>query len=149
MYSANDIAKYAINRCSEAGSPISNLQLQKILYYIQGYFLAVFNTSAFEDEIYAWRLGPVVPDVYYNYNYFGADSIILSGESESLEDFTSTEKKLINAVIDLKSPLSAWKLVKDTHDEKPWLNTIQSEVISKECIKEYFTDCLRQQLNRG
>lgn len=35
MYSAMEITKYIINKCTKEKHPISNLQLQKILYYIQ------------------------------------------------------------------------------------------------------------------
>lgn len=139
MYSANDIAKYVIKRCSDRENPISNLQLQKILYYIQGYFLAIFNTAAFEDDIYAWRYGPVIPDIYYDYNCFGAEPISLDGgETTNLEKLTHIQRKVIDLVIDSKSLLSAWQLVDETHNETPWKDAEQSNIISKESIGEYF-----------
>ena len=39
MYTAMDLAKYIVSKCYYDGCPISNLQLQKILYYIQKEFL--------------------------------------------------------------------------------------------------------------
>ena len=39
MYNALDIAKYIITKCNKDGFPISNLQLQKILYNLQKFFL--------------------------------------------------------------------------------------------------------------
>ena len=39
MYSALSMAKYIIDKCTKDEYPISNLQLQKILYYIQREFL--------------------------------------------------------------------------------------------------------------
>ena len=61
-YRAMDIAKNIINKCTTDQHPISNLQLQKILYYIQKAFLEN-DRVAFEDESEAWQFGPVVPDV--------------------------------------------------------------------------------------
>ena len=39
MYNAIDLSKYIVSKCVTDGHPISNLQLQKILYYIQKDFL--------------------------------------------------------------------------------------------------------------
>ena len=39
MYSALELSKYIVTKCINDGKPISNLQLQKILYYIQRDFL--------------------------------------------------------------------------------------------------------------
>lgn len=37
---------------------ISNLKLQKLLYYEQGYHLAIFDTPLFDADIEAWMYGP-------------------------------------------------------------------------------------------
>ena len=71
MYSAMDIARYIVDKCTNDGCPISNLQLQKILYFIQRDYLKK-DSQAYSEEIQAWQFGPVVPDVYYRYCGFGA-----------------------------------------------------------------------------
>ena len=71
MYLALEIAKYIIDKCTKDNCPISNLQLQKILYYIQREFLQQ-GEIAFPEEIEAWQFGPVVPEVYRQYCGFGA-----------------------------------------------------------------------------
>ena len=76
MYSALEVSKYVIDRCNKNGHPMSNLQLQKILYYIQGYYLACFNKPLFKDAIVAWRLGPTIPSVFEHYKYWGYDPIL-------------------------------------------------------------------------
>ena len=40
-YDVLDIARYIINKCNEKGIIISNLKLQKLLYFVQGYMLAL------------------------------------------------------------------------------------------------------------
>ena len=70
MYGALDLSKYIVAKCIEDGLPISNLQLQKILYYIQKDFLKR-DEMAFPDDIEAWQFGPVVPNVYYYYCGYG------------------------------------------------------------------------------
>lgn len=64
MYRAIELSKYIVSKCIDDGFPISNLQLQKILYYIQRDFLRI-GKPAFPDAIEAWQFGPVVPNVYY------------------------------------------------------------------------------------
>ena len=68
-----EIAQYIINKCTLEKCPISNLQLQKILYYVQKTFLQN-DMLAFSDEIEAWQFGPVVREVYNKYCGFGSAS---------------------------------------------------------------------------
>ena len=67
---AVDLADYIIDKCNKDDMPISNLQLNKILYCIQRHFLKQ-GTYAFYDDIEAWCFGPVIPDVYYKYGICG------------------------------------------------------------------------------
>lgn len=144
MLSALDVAKYVIEKCRKLGRPISNLQLQKILYYIQGFFLAVYDRALFSEPIYAWKLGPVVPEVYHEYNYFGADPILNGDESFDLNGRLSSDAiELIDAVIDNKSRKTAWQLVDDTHKEDPWKYARQSDIIDINSIRSYFSNHLQ------
>ena len=63
MYKAMELSTYIVSKCIKEDCPISNLQLQKILYYIQKAFLDR-GDRAFSDNIEAWQFGPVVPNVY-------------------------------------------------------------------------------------
>lgn len=113
MWNAIDLAKYIITKCTEDGCPISNLQLQKILYYIQKDFLHRTERPAFGDVIEAWKFGPVVPAVYYRFGGFGAMPIDMI-YSQIVEP-TGTEKECIDRIIEEKRALSPWALVNDTH----------------------------------
>jgi uncharacterized phage-associated protein len=139
-YKANDVARYAVSRCLKKGNPISNLQLQKIMYYIQGYYLAIYDNPLFEEQICAWKLGPVVPEVYRHFNRFGAEPITEDIQPSQLISLTKGQMDLINAVIDSKSQKSAWQLVNESHKERPWITTPQSEIISTDKIKQYFKE---------
>lgn len=111
MYTALDLSKYVISKCVEDGRPITNLQLQKILYYIQVYFLQ-HDDIAFPDAIEAWQFGPVVPNVYYYYCGYGAMPIVSTHERFIIE---SKDKNIINSIIESKRDLDPWKLVEETH----------------------------------
>ena len=59
-YAANDIARYILTLSTpEVGDIISNLKLQKLLYYVQGFHLAIENEPLFMEDIQAWQYGPV------------------------------------------------------------------------------------------
>ena len=56
MYVALDLSKYIISKCVRDGHPISNLQLQKILYYIQVYFLKQKPFGYYHNNFYYLKL---------------------------------------------------------------------------------------------
>lgn len=76
MYSVVDISRYIIHYCKQQGYYISNLKLQKILYFVQAEFLVELHAPCFSEEIEAWDFGPVVPEVYHEYKHFGSSNII-------------------------------------------------------------------------
>ena len=114
MYRALDIACYIITYCVEHGHPISNLQLQKILYYIQLYYLKETGFPAFRDSIEAWQFGPVVPNVYYRFSGNGAMPITSTFNTEHIN---AIDKNNFDPIIDEKSVLPPWDLVAETHHE--------------------------------
>ena len=77
MYDAIDVSRYVINYSNQHEYGISNLKLQKILYFIQAYFLmsTLNHTACFQDVIEAWDFGPVVPSVYHEFKQYGAGDI--------------------------------------------------------------------------
>lgn len=111
MYDVLKLSKYIITKCAEDGYPISNLQLQKILYYIQKSFLEK-GCRAFDDAIEAWQFGPVVPKVYYEFCGFGAMPITMRYRTENIRDEDSS---LINEIVESKRALHPWDLVEETH----------------------------------
>ena len=111
MYDAIYLSKYIIAKCACEKKPISNLQLQKILYYIQREYLHS-NNIAFPDEIEAWQFGPVVPNVYYHYCGFGAMPITFP---QSDIHILPSDKNIIDPIVESKRELDPWIMVEDTH----------------------------------
>ncbi|MGF7110241.1 Panacea domain-containing protein [Treponema pedis] len=133
---AMTIAKYVINKCTLENCPVSNLQLQKILYYIQVAFLKELKYPCFDDPIEAWKFGPVVRSVYYEYSIFGG--IPIERIYENIENCVSEKhKKIIDKVINQKKNLPPWALVSDTHEPgKAWSRTYNSQGSSAEIPME-------------
>lgn len=139
MKNALDLAKYMVSKCVKDGCPISNLQLQKILYFIQVETIKKTGDVAFYDGIEAWKFGPVIPSVYYHFCGFGAMPIWASYKVSTPEE---PEKMIVDAVMEEKRKLDPWTLVDEAHKKGgPWDRTYKNgegvhEPISVELIKE-------------
>lgn len=142
MYSAIDVARYIIAHCNRNGQTISNLKLQKILYFIQAEFLVVQDKPCFQEQIEAWDFGPVVPEVYRHYKVFGS-AAIPSLRSEDYYPFKNKDKLLMDGIIDECANYSASELVEYIHNQSPWITAYgqgRSAVITNESIKSFFEE---------
>lgn len=141
---AMTLANYVLEKAKESNIDVTNMKLQKILYYVQGHFLAKFNRPLFPDEIQAWKFGPVVPNVYYQFSPYGSEALFTT-EKADMSSCAPEEIDLINSVIEKKLKLSARTLMLDTHNELPWMQVTQNgtriemnAVIDTDLIKQYF-----------
>ncbi|MGH4121252.1 type II toxin-antitoxin system antitoxin SocA domain-containing protein [Clostridium sp.] len=140
---------YLLCKCED----ITPLALQKLLYYVQGFYYAFMNRFIFEENCEAWVHGPVYRTVYNKYRGYCYDpikcndlitDIILSG----------SEKTIIDNVIKNLGGYSGKTLEAFTHLETPWLITrgdlpISSNTdreIDRQLISSYFTN-VKQKYN--
>ncbi|WP_087064135.1 Panacea domain-containing protein [Intestinibacillus massiliensis] len=118
MYSAVQVAQYIVDRCTKLGMPISNLKLQKILYFAWIDYFKSVHSALFLDNICAWQLGPVVPSVYYEYCSYAGNPI---RETHDLTTITLPDQSELNNIIDRYIDIPASKLVDISHAiGKPW-----------------------------
>lgn len=110
-YKAIDIAKYVVDRCYEHKNPISNLQLQKILYFLWIDYYEETSESLFKDHILAWSLGPVVPEVYNEFKQYGASRI----QKQYNIELTARDKRIVDRSVDHNARFSAYDLVNRSH----------------------------------
>lgn len=140
MYAVQDIAEYVIWYSEKQDFGISNLKLQKILYFIQAYFLICSDRTCFYEKIEAWDFGPVVPEVYKRYKQYG--SMDIHGIPEEEPYLCQNDKERINEVVDNFADYSATDLVEITQKQVPWIEAYESKrnnEISTDSIKQYFT----------
>lgn len=88
-YNVMDIANFIVDSLNKKNTPISNLLLQKVLYYVYVDFLATKQIKLFNDPIEKWPYGPVIREVYYSFKSNGS-SPILSTETVAIDE---SEKK--------------------------------------------------------
>ena len=112
MYNVVEISKYIINKCTKDNHPISNIQLQKILYSIQVQFIKD-DRKAFDADFEAWLYGPVNPRTYYKYCIKNIQLIF--GEYETLPEFVNSDQAIIDEIINEKRKLSNWEAIFDTY----------------------------------
>jgi len=140
-YSASDIANYFVwlaNEHEEYGENITNLKLQKLVYYAQGFSLAWNNKPLFADPIVAWMHGPVVINLYGKFKHLGAGAIP-TPEDFSPEAIDPDTRQLLKKVYDVYGQFSAWGLRNLTHDEAPWKDTDLNAEIPLRTMHDFFT----------
>ncbi|MBQ6769735.1 MAG: DUF4065 domain-containing protein [Bacteroidales bacterium] len=145
-YLVEQIANQLLINAADSGELMTNMKLQKMLYYQQGFHLAYFDTPLFNDDIEAWMYGPVVPSMYEKYKEFGRNGI----EPDRSIDFSFDERKeqaLFEEVCKVYGAFSAIGLMNMTHDEMPWKTTPVGEgtghVISKDKMRLFFKERLK------
>ena len=128
---------------------VTPLMLQKLLYFIQGIYSALYGTPIFAEDCRAWLHGPVYPEVYELFRDFKYNPIddarfaLLEGTADAL---TNEEKKVIDLVINTFGMYSGKVLERITHNEDPWKEARKgygdsipsSELLPKERIMKYY-----------
>ena len=142
-YKALDIAYKLIYTAQEdepnGGERLTNLKLQKLLYYQQGYHLAVFGTPLFDEDIEAWMYGPVVPCVYDEFSNSGSNTLPIT--TSNVIRLNEEEEILFNQVYQAYRDFSAIGLMNRTHNEQPWQQALPHDrgtIISHESMESYF-----------
>jgi uncharacterized phage-associated protein len=143
---AECIASCLINLSHDKLSPVSNLKLQKLVYYAQAWHLALFKEPLFGEEIEAWVHGPVVPVIfrrYRDYKWAPIDRVDAPHASARL-------KAHLEEVWRVYGELSAYDLERLTHSESPWKEArvgvapdeSSHAVIAKDSMQKYYSSRL-------
>jgi uncharacterized phage-associated protein len=72
---AEKVAEYILRCAYQARRPLTNLRLQKLLYYSQASYLAQEGKPLFDDRLEAWPNGPVQPSIYHKYGAYQSNAI--------------------------------------------------------------------------
>lgn len=142
-YSAMVIAKWFVDWADAEDADLSNLKLQKLLYYAQGHHLAVHGRPLFDEDIQAWSHGPVVPSVYRAFKDFRSAPVSLADDDPfEWDDVDSATSQFLAKVWNTYGGIAAWKLRNMTHAESPWSDHFNEDerhiVIPKDEIRDYF-----------
>lgn len=149
LFSVSDKMLRVIAYVFEKLEEVTPLMLQKLLYFIQGIYSALFDRPIFTEDCRAWVHGPVYPEVYDLFRDFKYNPIddarfaLLEGTEDAL---TENEKKVIDLVVNTFGLYGGKVLEKITHNEEPWKEARKgyddsipsSELLAKNSIMNYY-----------
>ncbi|QEA34767.1 Panacea domain-containing protein [Weissella soli] len=146
------VANYIVEYANGKNKTITNLKLQKILFFVQAAFLTEQDSSLMDVKFSRWQYGPVAKDVYFNFKDRGAQPIIEKAEVLNTNDFTFSVPELgkikeetkanLNNYIDNLLSYTARDLVQETHDESIWSD--YKEEIFMRNAPDYTNDEIRE-----
>lgn len=140
------IANFVVQVAKDANHPVTNLKLQKVLFFLQGYFLSKHNKALLDGTFSKWQYGPVIEEIYQEFKYLGASPINskstqLCMDNEKIEfyseevdlpnNLTNEVEEVIKQIIK-KEP---WQLVQLTHSDSSWKN--YEDKIRKRVAEDY------------
>lgn len=153
-WSAKGVANFLLDLADEDGKAIDPLQMQKLVYFSEGWHLALMGRSLVREQFEAWKRGPVVPDLYHSLKHFGAQPIrgrltrYDFDEGEVVEVDRPNDRlsrDLVREVWNVYNRYSGPQLVGLTHlPGSPWdvtwkdANGAPDARIDKDLIKDWF-----------
>jgi len=154
VITANTVADYFLALANEVEEPLTNMKLNKLVYYAQAWHLAIFSTPLFTDEIEAWVHGPVVRSVYDLYRRFKWTPINIETQpSEKIrQQFGSDQQDILDDIVEIYFPDTAYALEQLTRSEDPWIFArvglapyeASTNVITWESMKTYYARKLKK-----
>lgn len=142
-----EVAKFFIHlekkrrREMKEAPPLDRWKIQKLCYYAQGYYLAMFGQPLFEEDLIAYFYGPYSADLndkcneVYNKRNLNQHKLELFEPTISLTIRQMEHSQLIFRMKFLKSGKD---LVEESHFEDPWMNESRGFVIGKDKLKDFF-----------
>lgn len=136
-----DVARYIIyayEQISNSRFETQELKLQKLMYFAQRESFALVGNELFPSDFQGWKHGPVLPELRY---FFEENYEPYTGDDGSL---TTTDKYVIESVINKYGHYDAWYLRDLSHEEMSWRNSREglndsesgNKIISKDDIRK-------------
>ena len=164
-YPAKAVANEFLHLAKDERRKVTPMQLLKLVYFAHGWYLALYGERLIDEQVEAWKYGPVVPSIYHEFKRFGNEPItefatetkvtkrdgkglILTLEEVRIPDTDQRAKMLIKRVWDVYKGFSAIQLSRMTHEPgSPWAETPDKDIkgtdIDEHLIKQYFEELAR------
>jgi uncharacterized phage-associated protein len=143
-YRALEIAKYILAVVSEYGDVVTNLKLQKLLFYAQVWHLVKKQAPLFEEDAVAWQFGPVIPEVYDAYKKYGRLPITDETSQADIDVLDAESQRYMDKFLLTYMDYSAISLANMTHNEAPWRDAFEKnsnggEIIPQDILQQYYS----------
>ena len=152
MKNVFDVANFFIDLAAHnENDTITNLRLNKLLFFAQAIHLSINDVPLFDDDFIAMQYGPVITRVYEKYKRFVKNNIDAIDKSYTSNIFNENELDTLLNVVEGYGKYSTTTLVNITHVEgSPWdiaYKAKKNSIISKESIKEYYKTTICENRN--
>lgn len=142
-YSALAVANVFIDIAANNGFYLTNLKLQKLVYFAHGWYLAFTDSPLITDDVQSWQFGPVIQNLYNALRHYGANPITKKIPIDSNVIPQSEDWNFIYSVYNKYALFSPAQLVALTHEPgSPWeqfgAGQNDFQVIPVDAIKNYF-----------
>ena len=123
MFAVSEPMRGAISYLFDQLEEVTPLMLQKLLYFIQGVYSALYQEPMFPEQCEAWVHGPVYPVVYELFRDFKYNPIedarfaVLHQDPVRLSD---SERQVVDLVASTFGLYGGKVLERITHKEEPW-----------------------------
>lgn len=150
------IANLVLDEAQKMGIEISNLTLQKILFFCHAWHMVDTDEPLIKHEFEAWQHGPVLQYVYRQFR--ACEDRAISQRATKLDphtgkqievraDFKSDTVERIRGVIKFYGKMAPWDLVDLSHvNGGPWDEVFNNSSrinpgmkISHDAVKEYYS----------
>ena len=149
MAAAKDVAAFltflAHNGVEE--DLLTHLRLQKLLYYVQGWSLALRGAPMFTDRVEAWAHGPVVPTIYQTLRDSGSKPFRIDAEPNDF-NMSDEERAFVSEVWEEYKLFAALKLRDMTHSESPWIDARKGHSPGERCNVEITPEAMRTHFSK-
>jgi uncharacterized phage-associated protein len=152
-YSAQAAARTILERAHAQGLSITNLKIQKLLYFAHGLMLSLHDRGLINEKFQAWKYGPVVEELYHALKFFGPSTIppssVFIKHWEIIPDSDTDALAAIDSILGQLGKLSGGRLIDISHDKNgPWHAVYHDETRSVEiensAVKTYFDTIVKR-----
>jgi uncharacterized phage-associated protein len=153
MYNAVDVAIELLRVARKHAKPLTQMQLQKLVYVAHGLSLAKRNLPMIREQVNAWQYGPVIPEIYHRFKAYGANDINFADlpESKEADNFDKESRDILEEVVNAFAHYSGGQLSELSHRQgSPWHkvwfdsrgNEVRGAIINNDLIKTHYNQAL-------
>ncbi len=153
------IANYFIEQSRKDKIKLTNLSMQKLVYFAYGRVMGYTKEKLFYDRIEAWQFGPVIPSLYHQLKRYGSKPVtekILEYDYDKNMFFSwnlaegTALRKLMGIVWRRYKSLPPNEMVALTHKPgTPWFETVREHgykaEIRDDLIYEHFLELINKE----
>ncbi len=123
-YEAKAVANFFLGK-----GRLTQMKLHKLVYFAHGWHLGLLGEPLLTERVQAWRYGPVVPSLWEEFKWFGAEPIDsfatrqVAGRARvpTVDPDDTNVRAILERVSKIYGPRTAVELSRLTHEaDSPW-----------------------------